>query len=392
MNDELKDFDAHKAEDHVLEDDKKANEPSYAEEMTETTETETTGVTEAIEVGKITEPVYNVPAEPAFNKTLEKRNFSKIGFGFFIFSAINILIQLVIQIVVLIVSEDFYRSHIFLITLAPVSMYLFALPVLIAFFRKTKPVPPKKRSIGFVEWLMYLLVGFGLMYIGALIGNGVMSVLSSLVGYDYSNSLQEIVEGGNIWITAIFMVIVAPIGEEFVFRKLLIDRTGKYGCFISALLSGLIFGLMHGNLYQFFYASLLGFVLGYLYYNTGKLFYTISIHAVINFFGSVVTTLISEKIADIDMSTVISSTDQLVEFIAQNGLVLVFNMIFTVFIYGAMICAIVIPIIFRKRLTFAGGGITIPKGERASTVFLNAGIICMIIFYVAEMAMSLLTL
>ena len=204
--------------------------------------------------------------EEKFDIAPVKKDFSKIGFGFLIFSGITLLVSLIIQLVVVSVSEEIYYSHLFLNLLTPVSMYVFALPVLIAFWRGVKPCPPEKRKMRLGEWLLYLIVGLGLMYIGAMIGNNVMSSLSVLTGNDYQNGLNAVVDG-NMWVTAFFVVLIAPIGEEFVFRKLLIDRTGKYGCFISALMSGLVFGLMHANLYQFFYATLLGFVLGYLYYN-----------------------------------------------------------------------------------------------------------------------------
>ena len=44
-----------------------------------------------------------------------------------------------------------------------------------------------------------------------------------------SNNLLQIVTSNNIWANVIVVGILAPIIEEYVFRKLLIDRTIKYG-------------------------------------------------------------------------------------------------------------------------------------------------------------------
>lgn len=52
--------------------------------------------------------------------------------------------------------------------------------------------------------------------------------------------------------------IIGPIFEEILFRKILIDKTIKYGARISIIISALLFGLFHGNVNQFFYAFLMG--------------------------------------------------------------------------------------------------------------------------------------
>lgn len=315
-----------------------------------------------------------------FNAASVKKDFSRIGFGFVLFSGITLLVSLIIQVVVLTVSEEFYNSHLFLNLVTPVSLYIFALPVLIAFWRDVKPTPPEKRKMRLAEWIVCLIVGVGLMYIGALAGNNVMSFISGITGHDYQNGLNTVVDG-NMWVTAFFVVIVAPIGEEYVFRKMLIDRTGRYGCIVSAIVSGLVFGLMHGNLYQLFYATLLGLVLGYIYYNTGRLVYCIALHATINFIGSVVSSYLGSMIEGVDLAGDI--------FVEDLGKLLVLG-IYSILIYVAMACAVILPLVFRKKLCFGKGEIDIPRGKRVSSIFKNAGMICMVAFYVFEILISLI--
>lgn len=316
-----------------------------------------------------------------------RKDFSRIGFGYLAFSGLALLVSLVIQVAVFSYSEEIYHSHLFLNLVTPVSMYLFALPVLIALLRSVKPHPPKKRKLRFAELMAYVAVGFGLMYIGAFAGNGVMSYLSGVTGNDYSNVLEGVVDG-NLWVTAIFVVVIAPIGEELVFRKLLIDRTGKYGGFISAILSGVIFGLMHGNLYQFFYAALLGFLLGYVYSSTGRLWYCIAIHAFINFCGSIVSTLMTNALGDfLDAGEM--TNEQMLDLVVEKWPWLLVMLVFELLVFASIACAVILPLVYRRKIKLAPGKVRLSKGEALSAAFFNSGVTCMIIFYVAELLLAL---
>jgi membrane protease YdiL (CAAX protease family) len=216
--------------------------------------------------------------------------------------------------------------------------------------------------------------------------------ISWAVGYDYSNMLNSLVEGQSLWLTFIFMVIIAPVGEELVFRKLLIDRTQKYGGFVSVLLSGLIFGLMHGNFYQFFYAFALGLLLGYVYYSTGKIHLTIAIHAVINFVGSVVAKTLTDAInsMNVDIESGVATEEEMINFLLNHGLTVAFMLAFIFFVLVAMACAVILPIVLRKRLALGKGEIEIPRGKTGRVVFLNVGIIVMIAVYIFEFVLNLI--
>ena len=212
----------------------------------------------------------------------EKRKFSRIGFGYALFTLISTVAALLIQIITINVAPEFYETSLFLNLVSPVALYIFALPALLVLLSGVEAKSPEKKSMSIGQWLLFLLVGFGVMYIGAMIGNTVMEYFSQIMNYDYSNALESIVDEENIWVTAIFTVIVAPIGEEFVFRKLLIDRTQKYGGAVCVLISGITFGLMHGNIAQCLYATVIGLILGYVAVKTNGIRYTVLIHIVIN--------------------------------------------------------------------------------------------------------------
>ena len=328
------------------------------------------------------------PRAPLIDEAREKSNFNRIGAGYLLFSLISSAVALIIQFSVLVLNAELLDNLLFINLLSPVCLYLFALPVLLTVLSRCEAKAPEKKKLGVGKFLLFVITAFGFMYIGALVGNAFMDLLSGWVGYDYSNGLDSIIDEDNIWVTAIFTVIVAPIGEEFVFRKLLIDRTQKYGAFISIGLSGLMFGLMHGNFYQFFYAFALGLLLGYIYFHTGKLYLTIAIHAIVNFVGSVLTsflTPISEKLLELN----VDDTESYMTFIQENLIGVIAILAFDLFVYGSMACAIIFTIVFRKKLSFPGGEVFIPREKVTSVVILNGGILAMLIVYLLEFGLNI---
>ncbi len=324
-----------------------------------------------------------------------RRVYSTVGFGYAVYAVISLIVALIIQIAVLIISPDLIENTLFLNILSPISLYVFALPALLlilALFHIKGEAPERKR-LGFGAWLLILLISFGLMYIGSFTGQFVMWGVSEVVGYDYSNMLESMIDYDKMWITVIFMCVVAPIGEEFVFRKLIIDRTHKYGGFVSVLVSGLIFGLMHANFYQFFYAFALGLVLGYVYYSTGRIWYTIALHAAINFIGSVVTAYLDLGVTQMSEALVslnTESVEEMLAFIGQYGLIIVAEYAFLAFVLVAMICAVVLPIVLRKKVILERNELPAPRKKVLGAAFLNIGVIVMLAVYVVQFALNLI--
>ena len=124
-----------------------------------------------------------------------------------------------------------------------------------------------------------------------MVGLIITTILGNTITNEIVNPIEELIQNSSIYINLIIISIIAPIFEELFFRKLLIDRTIKYGATLSILLSAFIFALFHGNLNQFFYAFLLGAFFAYVYTKTGNIIYTILLHAFVNFYGSVASTI-----------------------------------------------------------------------------------------------------
>lgn len=319
----------------------------------------------------------------------DKRIFSKIGAGFALFTVVTTVAAIVIQIIALIISEEFATSTLFMNILTPLSMYVFALPFLLIILSFCPSKPPEKTKLGLGKWCLFLIVAFGAMMWGSEIGNGLMEWLSGIVGYDYGNALESLVDDDELWISMIFMVTIAPIGEELVFRKLIIDRTHKYGLFVSVGLSALMFGLTHGNFYQFFYCFFVGMILGYVYYVSGNILLSIALHASLNFVGTVVVSWLTPT-ANALLTIDTGNAEALVQFASKNALGVIGLAVYTAFMYGAKICALVLPLIFYKKLMPPKGELALPKNKVFSTVMLNVGMIALMAIYVFEFAINLL--
>ena len=160
----------------------------------------------------------------------------------------------------------------------------------------SRKIPVKKieeHGIG-AKWLLYLLLSFGIMVPGAVIGAAFQLLLSG----SSTSPITGILFSSSVIPRILVVGIGAPIFEELIFRKLLCDRLYKYGEFVCVLLSGLMFGLFHGNLSQFFYATGLGMLFAFVYLRTGRIRYTIALHMTVNLASSVITAGLMNAIMD----------------------------------------------------------------------------------------------
>ena len=99
----------------------------------------------------------------------------------------------------------------------------------------------------------------------------------------YSQMTDDTMAGQPVWLLFLTVGILAPIAEELIFRGLVFRRMKDFmKPWMAIVLSGLLFGIYHGNMIQFLYASLLGILLSLIYHRTGTLWTPILAHVVAN--------------------------------------------------------------------------------------------------------------
>lgn len=140
-----------------------------------------------------------------------------------------------------------------------------------------------------MTYLLIFPMMFGMMLIAEFITSQI-PITGPFFGeyYQYFSKLME--QMTNDKATLILLaVIMAPVFEEIVFRGIIMKGLINKGLKpkTAILISAVVFGLVHGNPWQFVGAVLLGSVLGLVYYKTKSLLLPILLHAFNNLVSAI---------------------------------------------------------------------------------------------------------
>lgn len=94
----------------------------------------------------------------------------------------------------------------------------------------------------------------------------------------------------------IYTVLLAPLIEELIYRKFLIDHLSKHGKHFAIMISAVLFALAHGNIPQFITAFPLGLILGYAYCLSKSVKLVIILHIINNIYVNIYNELILKYI------------------------------------------------------------------------------------------------
>lgn len=127
-----------------------------------------------------------------------------------------------------------------------------------------------------------------MVILAASLATSMNGLLGWMELYRYSPEFQRISqmqEEVPVWLGIVSYGILAPLGEEVVFRRVVYGQLRKVSALPLAIVgSGLIFGLSHGNLVQAVYATVIGMVLALVYELYGSILAPVLFHAVANLF------------------------------------------------------------------------------------------------------------
>ena len=310
-----------------------------------------------------------------------KKQFSRLGMGAFVILAVGA----VAQILAANLAVEFLpglAQHpwgIWVLTFAP--MYLIAVPLGLLILKKAPATTLEKRSIKPGQMAVCAIICIFLMYTGNLLATLISTLLQLIPGVSAGNPLLTYANDESVLAKVLVMVILAPVIEEFIFRKLLIDRMHIYGEKLAVFTSALMFGLFHGNLTQLIYAFALGLVFGYVYLKSGKLRYSIGLHMLINFLGSVAGPGLVAKVST------------LAEPEALDTAAMVWMVVFVVYllaIIGLSIAGLLLLCVNQRKVTYNRAELELPKGSRFRTVYLNAGMLLLVLSCLALVLLNIL--
>lgn len=253
-----------------------------------------------------------------------------------------------------------------------IPMYCIAMPSFYLVVRSLPKTEPVDQKLGTNRYWTLLPICFFVMYAGNIIGN----LLSALItGGQSENFVQEAILD-NHPLKYIMVLVVAPVMEELMFRKVLLDRTQIYGEKTAVILSGILFGLFHQNLYQFFYAFGLGILLAYMYVRSARIRYSILTHGIINFIGSVIAPLMLQ-VTEHPALTDPASADPM-QTLMMVPLMLLASA-FSTGIIGMFICGIVMFCKQFKKATWNEAPDQLPRGQVFRVVYGNVGMILFVL-------------
>ncbi len=134
-----------------------------------------------------------------------------------------------------------------------------------------------------------ILICFGigaLAFVLNLFISNFFSIILSYIGYNptYTSTSEGYNTFGKFLFNVISVAIMPALFEEFVHRGLILRGTSNLiGYKKAIILSSILFGLMHLNISQFFYATILGLLMGLVATMTRSIWPAVIIHFCNNF-------------------------------------------------------------------------------------------------------------
>lgn len=110
----------------------------------------------------------------------------------------------------------------------------------------------------------------------------VSSTFNSLIdffGYEHSSTPLPSSYGFDaLFVNLVFSALLPGVCEELVHRGMLLKSMRPLGMWKAILLSAFLFGLLHMNIEQFFYATIIGIFLGFLTVMTNSIYPAMIVH------------------------------------------------------------------------------------------------------------------
>lgn len=276
----------------------------------------------------------------------ERIGVASIAFGVAFIPLFTAALQFLLVYLIRRYTPSLADADWYYIALSTLPMYVVAMPLSLLLFKLGKAEPPTRTRMSFSVWLGLLAICFTLMYAGNFIGIIVNAIISVFTGKPPVNELAELTMNTPLWANLLFCGILAPILEEIFYRKLVIDRLRRYGDLAAILISGILFGLVHGNFNQFFYAALIGILFGYIYLRTGKLRYTVALHMAVNLVGGVYATEMTKL-----LTPILESSNPLMNLV-QSPAALFMSLMYFLFLSACIIGAPVALVLLWKKIRF----------------------------------------
>ena len=249
--------------------------------------------------------------------------------------------------------------------LIAVSFYLIGFPLAYCMMKKIPTaVSQEKKRLTLRQLVEYGLISYAVMILLNLLTTFLLSFIELFKTESIVNPVQQVILTGSPWLSLLCIVVLSPIIEELLFRKILLDRVRIYGDKVAIIFTAIAFGFYHGNLSQLFYAVGLGIILAYIVLKTNQLKYSIGIHMFVNAMGSLILPMLIGDGSDLLRAQIASV---IVVILITFGTILIIKN--------------------RKKVELVQGDLTIPESKLMQLVWLNHGVFAYLLFSIALIIM-----
>lgn len=238
------------------------------------------------------------PPQPPVKLSRVRWHIGIIAFAAVLVIILTSVAQILIHGVIMESFPEVAENEWYMWAVSSLPMYFVGMPLAFLLLCTIPKYAPPKRKLNPLMWVGFLCLCFTISFAANFVGQYISSWISFLTGAQVENELEQMTVVTPLGINILFVGILAPIFEELFYRKAVIDRLRRYGDLPAILISGVIFGLIHGNLSQLFYATAVGILLSFIYVRTGSVLYTISIHSAFNMIGGVYTTELLRRMGE----------------------------------------------------------------------------------------------
>lgn len=183
------------------------------------------------------------------------------------------------------------------------------------------------RKISFKNIVLCFVVGICVYLLNVLVAS-VFAILLQSFGYQYTPNDNAFTGYAGLLVTLVLTAVLPAICEEFLHRGVLLNGLIKqFGVHRAIIWSSILFGLMHMNVGQFFYASILGWFMAMTAMTSGSLWGSIIVH----FTNNALATYFNFA------NEIYLPGTQIVSFLYGNGLVLILTVLVAVIVIGEIL-------------------------------------------------------
>lgn len=280
---------------------------------------------------------------------MHKKKFSYMWASLFVMLLVVNMVQMIMSVPAVLIDPMITTKAWFTLVATFVSMHIIGFAVYYLMMKPQVPVVQREKSkMSVKDFIVVFFICMAATYLFNFVSLGINYVIGLIKQSPVVNPLESAV-GGNVVLQVFVLAISAPIIEELVFRKLMLDCLRPYGDKLAIWVTALAFALFHGNLSQALYALVLGLIFAYIVIRTNDVRYSIAYHIIINLLGSTIMPMMATS--------------------SNQALVMAAGLLVYVFI----IVGVILFILNAKKIVLEKGEITLEKKGRFKTIYLNAG-------------------